>query len=179
MKLDPKKLIFTKEQSDERDRLMSIAYEKAITESGDSEADSDVCYIGMFELDDLPEYVSEDKLGTLNLKGEIKSVIVEIRTNEGWEKPHLHVHNDNFNTAVRLDVCEYFHHYPYDDFFNNKKQAKEFDEFMRSKNYNGMTNWEYAKMVFNNYYGPSGHPLKADEQPDYSELPVSTKKAKR
>ena len=150
--------------------LIEYVYESSEKSSEDT---ADISIIGFYDDIYLPEYISEDILiKNLDMKGRIKTVIVELRTNEGWEKPHVHVRNEYVNIAVRLDVPEYFIHPHAKDTFNNNKQKEIFDEFMRKTTPIGdETYWEYCKRVFNMINIPEGHPLKTKEQPDYTKLP--------
>ena len=151
-----------------KEELTNYAYESAEKEMGSSE---DVSIVGFYIDETFPDYIMEDTLGEINFGSKLKTAIVEIRTKEGWTKPHVHILNEKFNIAVRLDVPEYFIHPHAEDIFSSNKQAKKFDEFMRSKTYEGQTYWEWARTIFNNRFGPEGHPLKCDKQPDYTKLP--------
>ena len=93
---------------------------------------------------------------------------VEVYTNEGWEKPHLHLYNDHFKCAIRLDVNQYFLHGQYTDKLNDA-QAKIFDKFMREKiKRRNTTKWDYAVDTFNLHY--DDHSITVKEQPDYTKL---------
>lgn len=154
------------------DELTRYLYESVKEETKNETIPYDISIIGFYIDEDIIDVVSEDTLAkNINLKNKVKSVAVEIRTNEGWEKPHLHVLNEHFNCAIRLDKPEYFIHPGAPDTFHNNKQKKIFDDFMGSLIYDkSMTYWEYARFIFNNIFGPKGHPLNCSKKPDYTKL---------
>ena len=133
----------------------------------ESHDDNDYVMIGQIELFNDHDAVVEYVLGDLNLKGKAKTVTVELYTKEGWEKPHLHVYNDHFSTAIRLDTNEYFIHGKYKDKFNDK-QAKLFDTFMREimKGPVEVSRWAYCVLTFNAQY--PNKLITVKEQPNYT-----------
>ena len=107
-------------------------------------------------------------LGDIDLKKKTKLVTVELYLREGWEKPHIHLYNDNFNCAIRLDTAEYFIHNKYKDKLNDN-QAKLFNEFMKEKNANEfLTRWQYCIETFNRQF--SNHSIRLKTQPNYNML---------
>lgn len=128
---------------------------------------SDYVLLGQIELFDDHYYAVEQVLGDLNLKSKAKNVTVELCTrDEGDYIPHVHVYNNHFNAAIRLDKNEYFIHGKYQDTFNDN-QAKLFDVFMREKPKNTFaTRWETAVTSFN--YLHEKHQVIIKVQPDYT-----------
>jgi hypothetical protein len=131
--------------------------------------DNEYTLLGEIELFD-DYYYSEYVLGDVNMKRKVKSVTVELYTSEGWEKPHLHLYNDHFKCAIRLDVNQYFIHGKYQDKLNDN-QAKLFDDFMRTKD-DAITTWMLAKELFNRQF--RDHKITVKEQPDYTKLNYTT-----
>lgn len=130
----------------------------------------DYVLLGTIELFDNHDPIVEKVLGNINLKNKVKMVTVELYLREGWEKPHLHIYNNDksFNCAVRLDVNSYFIHGDYKDVLN-EKQAKLFDNFMKENPKNvSVSRWRYAVDTFNLEFPE--HPIKTKEQPKYSML---------
>ena len=156
------------ELTDERrDELMNLVYE---SEEKFGYSDNDVAIIGYYADDDFQAYIEEKTLGKENFGGKVKYAVVEVRTNEGWEKPHVHILNEYINIAIRLDIPEYFVHEHAPDTFSNNKQKKKFDKFMRSTIVGtDITRWEHAKAAFNVAF--PDHPLLLKKQPDYTKLP--------
>ena len=123
--------------------------------------------IGYLHFNDISVY-TEGGLGKLKLQGSADTVVIELRTNEGWEKPHMHLYNDDFHCAIRLDVPEYFIHGPWKDTLNAKQQ-KIFHNFMSQKNLNKKeTNWEHGSKLFNKTF--RRHELITSVQPNYTLL---------
>lgn len=86
---------------------------------------------------------------------------------EDWKKPHIHLENESFHCAIRLDRPEYFIHDIYTDKLNNK-QAKLFDEYMDSIDDLGHTVWQYAMATVK--LRLKRHKIKVTKQPDYTKL---------
>ncbi len=142
--------------------MNDIEYTNIYYESHDRE---DYMILGQLELFEDHDPFVENTLGNLNLKNKAKLVTVELFLREGWSKPHLHLYNDHFNCAIRLDTNEYFKHGKYQDKLNDK-QAKLFDTFMREiSSSTNMPRWIFARAVFNNEF--PDHMIKTTEQPNY------------
>lgn len=134
----------------------------------ESHDDNDYVMIGQIELFDDHDAMVEKVIGDLDLKGKIKSVTVELFLREGWTKPHFHVYNDHFSTAIRLDTNEYFIHGKYKDKLNDR-QAKILDEFLRGFDKGiDISRWTLAKYDFNREF--PGHIITTKHQPDYTML---------
>ena len=132
----------------------------------ESHDENDYILIGDLELFEDHDSFVEKVIGNLNLKNKAKLVIIELFLREGWQKPHLHLYNDHFKCAIRLDTNEYFIHGNYKDKLNDK-QAKLFDNFMREKiKFRETTKWMLSIDNFNNEF--PDHPIKIQEQPDYT-----------
>lgn len=140
--------------------------EKVFYEYYETHDDNEYTMLGQIELFD--EYSMESVIGALNLGKKTKTVTVELYNREGWEKPHLHVYNDYFKCAIRLDINQYFKHGYHQDTLNDS-QAKKFDAFMREKiPYTNNTNWTFAVTEFNRQFPDKA--IKVKEQPDYTKL---------
>ena len=134
----------------------------------ESHNEDDYILIGQLELFEDHDTIVEIALGDLNLKNKAKSVTIELFLREGWEKPHLHLYNDHFNCAIRLDTNEYFIHNKYKDKLNDK-QAKLFDNFMNSCDKGVKINrWTMVKYEFNREF--PRHIIDIEDKPDYSML---------
>lgn len=152
--------------------MCEIAKEEGIPEN-------EIGYLSCLNLPDSENnIITENKLGRVNMQGKAKTVIVEIRPREGWEKPHVHVYNNDnnkksFKTAIRLDKADYFIHKQYNSIFTDD-QARIFDEFMREKiDTNGETRWTKAVKFFNQYY--PNHKIDINSQPDYTKINYTEK----
>ena len=136
--------------------------------------DNDYVLLGELELFDSYDNIVQKVIGNINIKGKAKNVIVELYLREGWEKPHVHLYNNEtgFKCAIRLDTNSYFIHGKYTDKLNDK-QSKLFDEFMSKKiGPNNNTRWSYAVTSFNMEF--PNHPIKTKNQPKYSMLNYTT-----
>ena len=132
----------------------------------ESHNENDYILIGDLELFEDHDQFVENTLGNLNLKNKAKLLTIELFLREGWQKPHIHLYNDHFKCAIRLDTNEYFIHGNYKDKLNDK-QAKLFDNFMREKiKFRETTKWMLSIDNFNNEF--PDHPIKIQEQPDYT-----------
>jgi hypothetical protein len=152
--------------------LHNYVYERAFEDTDDP--DVDVITLGYIDLENDP-YYAEGAVGNISLKGSPDTVVVEIRPREGWTQPHVHVYNKTWGTAVRFDEPTYFCHGFYQGTFTSK-QAKQFDNFMRSKTESGITIWQLCRDIFNLEFSMEGHKLKANEQPDYAKLDPKIKR---
>lgn len=126
-------------------------------------------YIGELYLSS-NDLFKENYLDFINLQKKVGKVRVEVRLIEGWEIPHLHLSNDDFHCAIKLDEADYFIHGIYTDTINNT-QARMFDEFMRKdfkRNGKIKPRWVHAKEIFNDTF--KNHQIKLKEQPDYTKL---------
>lgn len=111
----------------------------------------------------------EDSIGQLKISGRPQGSTVYILLRDGWEYPHVHVKNSNFNCAICLKEAKYFIHPHAKDTFDNKRQCKIFDDFMNKvRKGDGLTNWEYAISRFNDINVE--HPIVDCVKPDYKEL---------
>lgn len=132
--------------------------------------ENDYTLLGQLELFNDHDCIVEKVLGDVNLKKQIKLVTVELYTrNEGDHIPHVHVYNDHFATAIRLDTNQYFHHGDYYTGWFNDDQAKIFDKFMREiPKGSFVTRWQLAVSLFNMDHSKNNITIK--EQPDYTML---------
>lgn len=153
----------------ERHTVRGDEYEKLAQKFEKETKEDEASFLGVINLDeDNDELVTEDTIGNINLGKKAGNVIVSVRLREGWEKPHMHLEGNDFHCAVRLDIPDHFIHKPYIDTLS-KKQAKIFNEYMKSKVTGSfITKWELAASIFNNKF--EDHPLKITKQPDYTKL---------
>lgn len=141
--------------------------EKLFREYYETHDDNDYTLLGELELFD--DYTMEHVLGELNLKKETKKVIVELYTrDEGDNIPHVHLYNDHFRSAIRLDINQYFLHGKHKKKLNDD-QTKLFDSFMREMPKGTfVTRWQLAVSIFNMLHPKNMITIK--EQPDYTKL---------
>ena len=133
----------------------------------ESHNENDYILIGDLELFEDHDSFVEKVIGNLNLKNKAKLLTIELFLREGWQKPHIHLYNDHFKCAIRLDTNEYFIHGNYKDKLNDK-QAKLFDTFMRGS-VDGprfLSKWEYCIFTFNTEF--PDHKIKIKEQSNYT-----------
>ena len=110
------------------------------------------------------EILGENQVGNVNLP-KLGSCKVCVYTNEGDYIAHCHIlSNGNPDICVRLDKAELFKHGKNIGEFENTKQKKLFDKFMKS-------NWEKCADVWNS---AKGNINKIDtnkmSKPDYTTL---------
>ncbi len=112
-----------------------------------NEVSNDIVCIGKIAL---PEYdlFSEADLGKVNFKGKIKTAVIECRTREGINIPHVHISSKGFLSAICINEAKYFSHNQYTGTFDNPKQCELFDKFMRTNKKESETNWQYCRRIF-------------------------------
>lgn len=98
---------------------------------------------------------------------------VYIRTDDSGNIPHFHywdreTKGDQFNTCIRIDVPEYFHHTGKEDVLNHK-QKKSLIKLLNEKRTNGLTRWQMLLADWNE----NNSNITIDENqsmPDYTML---------
>jgi len=117
--------------------------------------------------------------GVMRVLGELPcGVIVYMRSDERENVPHLHLCDRvtmgcRFHCSLLLSEAGYFVHrkdqYPYvegrHDWISDVEQ-KEFSAFLRASR-DGITNWEYAIKVWNEYSQSEGPRIGGTRIPDY------------
>lgn len=126
--------------------------------------------IGFIEFNDI---INERLVGKENIS-KLGICSVDIYDNEG-NMPHCHIYNKNhkFETCVRLDKAEYFHHGgKYKDEFNSK-QCKELNDWFSNTNGgdDSFTNWEICRLFWNiSATNSNRKKIKISTQPDYTNI---------
>lgn len=90
-------------------------------------------------------------------------------TNDGGNIPHFHIRSkDGFQTCIRLDKADYFHHTGKEGRLNSK-QLKALVDFLNQRQRKGLTNWELILLMWN--LNNSNVVVDEDqEMPNYIEL---------
>ena len=99
---------------------------------------------------------------------------VELRSNDNGNIPHFHIFDADkrFQTCVRIDKAEYFHHGAYIGVLNRKSRDALNELLQRKIDFDGitMTNWDRIVRAWNS--NSDRKSIKTDVTcPDYTLLP--------
>lgn len=108
------------------------------------------------------------------LKTDKPKYTVELRSDDNGNIPHFHVFNvnKNFQTCVRIDKAEYFHHGVYVCVLNRKSRDALNELLQRQIDLDGetMTNWDRIVKAWNSNSARMSIATTAT-CPDYTQLP--------
>ena len=85
------------------------------------------------------------KIGTIDTQvGKTGSYEIWIYTNDGGDKPHFHIINDQTGFSSCIEICNaaYFKHEGKEDELNHRLK-KSLVYFLNQKRKRGITNWEF------------------------------------
>ena len=111
-------------------------------------------YITEFGSIEMNEILNEEEFGELKSKD---LLYFHVYPNEG-KIPHFHIFTKNhkFETCIKFEVAEYFHHGgKYNDEFNSK-QMKIINKWLHSNvPHSRLSNWEFGALMWNQKNGKS------------------------
>lgn len=126
---------------------------------------------------DFMDFVEEAAESIVNIKGKKKKFskcIVYIGDNEG-NIPHFHVSSEDYKEflcCIYIYDNRYFTHGKHKDEFENGHQRKILDKWLRqqSKYADNYSNWQYLKLMWNQYNPIHAVPDTIDRQyqPNYT-----------
>ena len=121
------------------------------------------------------DIMNEDTLADKAPIRKLNNCIIEVRSREGFNVPHFHITNGEYDACIMIFNNKYFNH---NDECNDKltsRQCKELEKWMNQpttckKKPAGinLNNWQMMQLLWNQYHNTNYN----REQPNYSTISV-------